>query len=184
MISLNQLQLRYGPKILFKEVGVEIFAGDRIGLVGRNGSGKSTLFKTLLGQVTLDGGDVSMAGHVSLGYLPQDGIESRGRTLFEEAALAFPEILSFQQRLEQAQQRLEQSDTDSLEYREAIEQTAEIEFELERLEAPLMRAKIEKVLGGLGFSGPDFERDTGTFSGGWQMRIALGKLLQQSNSES
>ena len=182
MITFDSISLRYGPKIIFDSVGDEILEGDRIGLVGRNGVGKSTLFRVLLEQESLDAGEVIVAKGTTLGHLPQDGITVRGRTLVDEAATAFPEIIELQAELESAHSELDTLAVDSPGYRQLINRIGDMEHELERLEAPKLRAKIEKVLSGLGFQGDDFDKDTGKFSGGWQMRIALGKLLLQQPS--
>ena len=182
MITLRDVSLSYGEKAIFQAINVTIGPRDRIGLVGVNGSGKSTLVKILLGEVTVDEGEIEKPGFVTLGYLPQDGIECRGRTLFEEAEQAFADVLSLQAKIDEATERMYQLDPDEEEYYDIIDAIGEWEHQLEDHEPEKMKSRIERVFLGLGFSMEDLERDTGEFSGGWQMRIALGKLLLQTPS--
>ncbi|MFP4358074.1 MAG: ABC-F family ATP-binding cassette domain-containing protein [Puniceicoccaceae bacterium] len=182
MITLRDVSLSYGEKALFQSINVTIGPRDRIGLVGVNGSGKSTLVKILLGEVTFDEGEIEKPGFVSLGYLPQDGIECRGRTLFEEAEQAFGDVLSLQAKIDEATERMYQLDPEEEEYYDIIDAIGEWEHQLEDHEPEKMKSRIERVFLGLGFSMEDLGRDTGEFSGGWQMRIALGKLLLQTPS--
>ncbi len=182
MISLVNLKLRYGPKVVYDGVSTVINARDRIGLVGSNGSGKSTLMKLLLGEVEVDAGRMEKPDYVTLGYLPQDGIEVRGKTLYEEVETAFEDVLSLQAKIDAADEQLAEMDTSSEEYYEMIDAIGAWEHKLEEHEPQKMKSNIEKMLLGLGFSMSDMERDTGEFSGGWQMRIALAKLLLQTPS--
>lgn len=182
MISLVNLKLRYGPKVVYDGVSTVINARDRIGLVGSNGSGKSTLMKLLLDEVEIDSGRMEKPDFVTLGYLPQDGIEVRGKTLYEEAETAFEDVLSLQAKIDAADEELADMDTSSEEYYELIDTIGAWEQKLEDHEPQKMKSKIEKMLLGLGFSMSDMVRDTGEFSGGWQMRIALAKLLLQTPS--
>lgn len=182
MITLNHLKLRFGPKVVFKDLTGVIGNRDRIGLVGSNGAGKSTLLKILLKEVEPDAGQVEMPDYVSLGYLPQDGIEVSGRTLYEEVETAFEDALSLQAKIDAADEKMLEMDTSSEEYYELIDQIGEWEHKLEDQEPEKMKSRIERVLMGLGFSMSDMGRDTGEFSGGWQMRIALAKLLLKGPS--
>lgn len=179
MVILESLSLRYGQKVLFDEICAVINVRDRIGLVGSNGAGKSTLLKAILGKVELDGGEVQKAGYVTFGYLPQDGLEVHGKTLFHEVESAFNDILSIKKRIEEANNQLDEMECDCEEYYELLDIIIDLEHRLEELDAVKLKSKIEKVLQGLGFSMSDMDRDCGEFSGGWQMRIALAKLLLQ-----
>ncbi len=182
MITLRDVSLSYGDKALFQEIRATFGARDRIGLVGVNGSGKSTLVRLLLGEVEPDEGQVERSPYVSLGYLPQDGIAVRGQTLRAEAESAFADTLELQARIDEASEKMYELDPEEEAYYELIDQIGEWEQQLEEHEPEKMRSRIERVFLGLGFSLEDLERDCGEFSGGWQMRIALGKLLLQTPS--
>jgi len=168
--------------VLFDDVSFLISPHDRIGLVGSNGAGKTTLLKILLGSVQPDAGRVSKAGYVTVGYLPQDGITASGRSLYKEVESAFESVVTIQQELHEAQDALNKLDPHSPEYQDVLEVFGELQHKLEDLDAFRMKSKIERVLMGLGFGVNDFEQMTEEFSGGWQMRIALAKLLLQEPS--
>lgn len=182
MISLSSISLYFGPRALFDDVSATINTRDRIGLVGSNGAGKTTFFKTLLGQTALDTGKIQKASYVTIGYLPQDGITVAGKSVYKEVESAFDDVLTLQKRVDDASHRLQTLETNNPEYHETLELIGHWEHQLEGLEAHRLQSKIEKVLLGLGFSLSDMQRDTGEFSGGWQMRIALAKLLLQEPS--
>ncbi len=177
MIALQKIRLQYGERYLYKDISATIGTSDRIGLVGSNGAGKSTLLKVLCGLEEIDGGKVDKANYVTFGYLPQDGIEMHGRTLFKETELAFADVLGLKAKVEEAEERLDEMDTSSEEFYETLELIGEWEHRLEDLDAGKLPSRIESVLLGLGFSSSDMHRKTEEFSGGWQMRIALAKLL-------
>ncbi len=182
MISIIDLSLRYGPKIVFNRISTVIGARDRIGLVGSNGSGKSTFLKLLLEREEFDSGEIEKPDYVSLGYLPQDGIEVSGKTLYEEIESAFEDALELQAKIDTADAEMAEMDTSSEEYFDLIDQIGAWEHKLEEHEPAKMKSRIERMALGLGFSMADLQRDTGEFSGGWQMRIALAKLLLQEPS--
>jgi len=182
MITINQVTHNFGKKVLFNKINCVINAHDRIALVGSNGSGKTTLLRMLMGELESDGGSIDKAGYVSVGYLPQDGISVSGKTLFAEAESAFGDILQLQKNLEKAEEEMLEMDTSTDEYYDLIDLMGEWEQQLEDHEPSKMKSRIERILLGMGFSESDFERDTGEFSGGWQMRIALAKLLLQNPS--
>jgi ATP-binding cassette subfamily F protein 3 len=182
MITINQVTHNFGKKVLFNKINCVINAHDRIALVGSNGSGKTTLLRMLMGELDSDGGSIDKAGYVSVGYLPQDGISVSGKTLFMEAESAFGDILELQKNLEKAEEEMLEMDTSADEYYDLIDLMGEWEQQLEDHEPAKMKSRIERILLGMGFKESDFERDTGEFSGGWQMRIALAKLLLQNPS--
>ncbi len=177
MIALQKIRLQYGERHLYKDISATIGTSDRIGLVGSNGAGKSTLLKVLCGLEEVDGGKVDKANYATFGYLPQDGIEMHGRTLFKETELAFADVLGLKAKVEEAEERLDKMDTSSEEFYETLELIGAWEHRLEDLDAGKLPSRIESVLLGLGFSSSDMNRKTEEFSGGWQMRIALAKLL-------
>jgi len=182
MIALEQIELRYGEQSLFEGIHGQINSRDRIGLVGPNGAGKSTLLKILTGEVEPDGGHVESARGVEMGYLPQDAVVAPGRNLYEEAEHAFEDLLVLRRRHEEAGHALTKLDSESESYREQLELMGEIQHRLEEHEEQKVKAKIEKVLLGLGFRMEDMGRPCASFSGGWQMRIALAKLLLREPS--
>ena len=182
MITINQVTHNFGKKVLFNKINCVINPHDRIALVGSNGSGKTTLLRMLMGELESDGGSIDKAGYVSVGYLPQDGISVSGQTLYAEAECAFSDILELQKNLEKAEEEMVEMDTLADEYYDLIDLMGEWEQQLEDHEPAKMKSRIERILLGMGFNESDFERDTGEFSGGWQMRIALAKLLLQNPS--
>lgn len=182
MLVLREISLAFGKQVLFNAIGGTIQASDRIGLVGANGTGKSTLFKILMDEHEIDSGGVEKPDYFTIGYLPQDGIEAKGKSLYAEVESAFGDVLDLQKKVDEATERMYEMDPASEEYYELIDQIGAWEEQLEYHEPEKMRSRIERILHGLGFSDSDFERDTGEFSGGWQMRIALAKLLLKSPS--
>jgi len=167
---------------LYKEISCLIGDRDRISLVGPNGAGKTTFFRLLLGQEDSDSGMVEIAKHVNVGYLQQEHIVSHGKTLFKEVESSFDLVLSLRSKIEQEEIHLDEMDTNSSEYAEAIDNIGAWEQKLEALDSHKLSSQIEKILFGLGFSEEDLQKDTGEFSGGWQMRIALAKLLLKKPS--
>ncbi len=182
MIALSNLAMSFGERTLFDNVSLVIHPHDRIGLVGPNGAGKTTLLRILAGLITPEGGRVARAGFVTIGYLPQDMIVHEGTSLREEAASAFEDIMEVQRQLEETRQQLGVLSHESEEHAELVEIFGELQHKLEDLDAFRMQSKVEQVLMGLGFSTRDFDRRTEEFSGGWQMRIALAKLLLREPS--
>ena len=182
MINIVDVSLRYGEKVIYNKISTTIGARDRIGLVGSNGSGKSTLIKLLLNEAEIDSGEVERPAYVTLGYLPQDGIELKGKTLYGEVSTAFEDALALQKNIDEADEQMMDMDTSSEEYYDLLDQIGAWEQKLESHEPEKMKSKIEKTLTGLGFAKSDFERDTSEFSGGWQMRMALAKLLLREPS--
>jgi ATP-binding cassette subfamily F protein 3 len=182
VLSLDHITMQFGDRTLFDDVSLTIGPHDRIGLVGANGTGKSTLLRIIAGLQEPEHGTVSKARYVTVGYLPQDGIVATGRSLLAEAQHAFEDVLTIQQELEEAQRKLSTTDPSAAEYAETLEVVGELQHKLEDLDAYRMQSKAERVLMGLGFSVQDLARLTDEFSGGWQMRIALAKLLLQEPS--
>ena len=179
MIQLSSAGKRYGHKLLFEGADCLITPRDRIGLVGANGTGKSTLMKILAGMETLDYGSVSMAKGISAGYLPQDGLELSGRTVFAECMSVFSKLRALEQEMEDLTARMSELGQSSSEYTQVAERYQRIDHEFRARDGYAIDARVGSVLMGLGFSKEDWHRQTEEFSGGWQMRIALAKLLLQ-----
>jgi len=179
MIQLNSAGKRYGHKLLFEGADLLITPRDRLGLVGANGTGKSTLLKVLGGLESLDYGNVSVAKGLTFGYLPQDGLTLSGRTVFAECASVFEHLRDMERELEQLMNRMSEVDHTSTEYNNIAERYHTIEHEFRVHDGYAIEAQVGTVLAGLGFRPEDWHRQTEEFSGGWQMRIALAKLLLQ-----
>jgi ATP-binding cassette subfamily F protein 3 len=177
VIAATSISLQFGGRELFKEIGFRVGPHDRIGLVGSNGAGKSTLLRMLVGERLPDSGEIAKAKYVTVGYLAQEGMSSSGRTLYTEVESVFADIISTQKGLDEIHRRMGEIDHESEEFKELLEVYGELQHKLEASDAFRMKASIEKVLIGLGFEEKDFGRMTDEFSGGWQMRIALAKLL-------
>jgi ATP-binding cassette, subfamily F, member 3 len=177
MLSLEHITIQFGERSLFEDITATVGPRDRIGLVGSNGSGKSTLLKAIVGLQQIDVGAINKAHYVTVGYLPQDGVSAFGRTLYQESETAFEDVLLVQRELDEAHQQLTTLDPAGAEFTDTLEIIGELQHKLEDLDAYRMKSKIERILMGLGFSTQDFDRMTEEFSGGWQMRIALVKLL-------
>jgi ATP-binding cassette subfamily F protein 3 len=179
MIQLNSAGKRYGHKLLFEGVDLLITARDRVGLVGANGTGKSTFLKILAGMETLDYGSVSVAKGISAGYLPQDGLTLTGRTVFAECMSVFSRLRDMEKELEQLTTRMAEIDHTSAAYEQVADRYHQIEHEFRVHDGYAIDAQVGAVLAGLGFGPEDWNRQTDEFSGGWQMRISLAKLLLQ-----
>jgi ATP-binding cassette subfamily F protein 3 len=179
MIQLNSAGKRYGHKLLFEGVDLLITARDRVGLVGANGTGKSTFLKILAGMETLDYGSVSVAKGISAGYLPQDGLTLTGRTVFAECMSVFSRLRDMEKELEQLTTRMAEIDHTSAAYEQVADRYHQIEHEFRVHDGYAIDAQVGAVLAGLGFGPEDRNRQTDEFSGGWQMRISLAKLLLQ-----
>src|SRR5437868_8320085 len=179
MIQLSSAGKRYGHKLLFEGVDWLITPKDRIGLVGANGTGKSTLLKVLGGLETLDYGSISIAKGISAGYLPQDGLTLSGRTVFAECMSVFSKLRAMEEEMEQLTASMSELDHASAEYAQVADRYQRVEHEFQARDGYAIEAQVGSVLTGLGFRKDDWARQTDEFSGGWQMRIALAKLLLQ-----
>ena len=179
MIQLSGAGKRFGHKLLFENTDWLITPRDRIGLVGANGTGKSTLMKILAGLDTLDYGSLIVAKGTTAGYLPQDGLTLSGRTVFAECMAVFTELHAMERELETLTHRISELDHTSPEYAEVADRYHSLEHEFRTRDGYSIEAEVGRVLMGLGFSKEDWERLTDEFSGGWQMRLALAKLLLQ-----
>jgi ATP-binding cassette subfamily F protein 3 len=179
MIQLSGAGKRFGPKLLFENLNWLITPQDRVGLVGANGTGKSTLLKILGGMETLEYGSMAVTKGTSTGYLPQDGLRLEGRTVKEECRTVFADIDAMESELESLMNRMSDLDHESAEYADVADRFHRVQSEFHTRDAYTIEAQIGTVLSGLGFRKEDWERRTEEFSGGWQMRISLAKLLLQ-----
>ncbi|ADW16265.1 ABC transporter related protein [Desulfobulbus propionicus DSM 2032] len=178
MLSINNLNLQYGSKHIFRDVSAQIHIGDRVGLAGVNGAGKSTLLRIMCGEQEVDPGIVNRASWFTVAYLPQEvSIELGSRSLFSEAESAFDEVLAQQEELDRVSEELALLDADSPEIESLLARQGELQHLLEGSDVFRIRPQIERVLFGLGFSAADLDREVRSFSGGWIMRLLLAKLL-------
>lgn len=182
MIEIRDIRLAYGVRKLLDGIDVVINKGDRIGLVGSNGAGKSTLLKILAGLEHADSGDIIKPRYSTIGYLPQDALVVGSRPLFDEVESAFENVIRLREDLKEVDAVLNSAPVGSQEYADALESMGEITHKLEDAEESKLRSRVETVLQGLGFKMSDMRRPCSEFSGGWQMRIALAKLLLKEPS--
>ncbi|MGA7110260.1 MAG: ABC-F family ATP-binding cassette domain-containing protein [Terracidiphilus sp.] len=177
MLSLQNAGKRFGPRILFLEADWLIRAREKTALVGANGTGKSTLMKVLAGLETLDYGAMQQTRGMSIGYLPQEGLQLAGRTVFDECLTVFDELRAMEGEIERLAGQLAELNHASPEYEAAAERYSMLQERFHTLDGYALDAQVGTVLTGLGFGKEDWQRKTDEFSGGWQMRIALAKLL-------
>ena len=178
MISINGITVAYGSYTLLDNINFHISESDKIGLVGKNGAGKSTIMKLICGLQSPTSGQIDKPNHIKIGYLPQIMEHHKGKTVMEETMTAFSAMTDLENELEEIGKELaERQDYESKEYLDLITRMNEINDVLliEHSEPPAVQA--EKTLLGLGFKDDEFDRNTETFSQGWNMRIELAKIL-------
>ncbi len=179
MLQLKNLSKDFAGKPLFSNISWHLKKGERVGLVGENGAGKSTFMRIIAGQIEPSAGEIQLARSATVGYLPQDGIVARGASLFEEALSAMGYLRDMERELAEMTLRLETVAHDDPLYPALLDRFGHLQEEFRLKGGYSMEAEAGNVLRGLGFLPSDWERDCGEFSGGWQMRIALAKLLLQ-----
>ena len=177
MLQLSALHKAFGVRVLFDDVTWQVRAGDRVGLCGPNGAGKTTLLRILAGLDEPDGGAITHPADLTVGYLPQDGLTHAGYTLFAEARNAFGYLLSLQSEMRQLETQLGDARVSATEHERMLTRYSEVQDTFRHQGGYDIESRVTAVLRGLGFNDSDFDRRTDTFSGGWQMRIALAKLL-------
>jgi ATP-binding cassette subfamily F protein 3 len=177
MIQLSELTKGYGDRVLLDRVTWQITDRERVGLCGPNGSGKTTLLRMMAGLEEPDAGSILKPPALTVGYLPQDGLTHAGRTVFDEAASAFDALLEIKAEMHALEERLGDPSIPADEHDQMLARYSDLQDRFRLQDGYAIELKTGTVLQGLGFSAADFERPTETFSGGWQMRIALAKLL-------
>ena len=177
MIQLADLTKSFGDRTLLDHVTWQIGDGERVGLCGPNGAGKTTLLKMLAGFEEPDSGAIVKPASLTIGYLPQDGLTHGGRTVFEEASSAFQPLLDMKAEMHDIEHRLGDASIPQSEHDAMLARYSDLQDRFRLDDGYSMDLRIATVLRGLGFSAQDVERPCETFSGGWQMRIALAKLL-------
>jgi ATP-binding cassette subfamily F protein 3 len=179
MITLNHVQKQFGSKVLFKDCSLQIGVRDRVGLIGPNGSGKTTLFRMILGEESIDEGEVLIAKGVKIGYLPQEVITFRGNTVLDEVLKSLTSITSLQDKMKILEEELS-SIEDQKRQEKLAKEYGKLQERYTLLGGYGLEAEAKRILQGLGFKERDFDRETDELSGGWLMRIALSKILLQS----
>src|SRR3954462_4084353 len=177
MIQLSELTKTFGDRVLFDHVTWQITDRERVGLCGPNGAGKTTLLKMMAGIDEPDEGAILTPAALTVGYLPQDGLNHAGRTLFEEAASAFGELLAMKAEMHALEDRLGDDAIPEAEHEAMLHRYSDLQDRFRLHDGYSIELKMATGLHGLGFRPADFDRPTEPFSGGWQMRIALAKLL-------
>ncbi|MFA5515369.1 MAG: ABC-F family ATP-binding cassette domain-containing protein [Desulfuromonadales bacterium] len=174
MLQLKNIIKDFGGRRIFAEVNWHLRPGDRVGLCGENGAGKTTLLRMLAGQVQADGGDIQSAKGTTFGYLPQDGLEHRGRSLFDEVHAALSDLLAMEAEIGRLEIAIAERHA-----AEDLDRYAVLQEVFRQRGGYSMETEVAKVLRGLGFAEEDWRKPCEQFSGGWQMRIALARLLLQ-----
>ncbi|HXV61060.1 MAG TPA: ABC-F family ATP-binding cassette domain-containing protein, partial [Vicinamibacteria bacterium] len=177
MFQIQELTKSFAGRVIFDRVTWNVSDGDRVGLSGPNGSGKTTLLRLVVRAEHPDDGKVTMPRGTTVGYLPQDGLSHSGKTLRDEALSAFDDVLSLGEEMKALEERMETIDPSSDEHHRVLERYGECREEWDRRGGFTIESQSEEVLLGLGFTTNDLVAPTESFSGGWQMRIALAKLL-------
>ena len=177
MIQLSDLTKSFGDRVLLDRVTWQIGDGDRVGLCGPNGAGKTTLLRMLATDDEPDSGAVITPTNLTIGYLPQDGLSHTGRTVFEEAASAFQPLLDLKNEMHDIEHRLGDASIPEAEHAAMLERYSDLQDRFRLADGYNIDLRVATVLRGLGFGQDDAARPADTFSGGWQMRIALAKLL-------
>ena len=178
MLTLNRIRKAYGGRVLFDGVSLHVGARERVALVGPNGAGKTTLFEMLAGRLSPDDGDVLVQKGVVVGYLPQELIELKGRTILQEVLSVSAAVNGIEHRMTVLQAEMAEAADDELEA--LLSEYGELQHRFEALGGYNVETQARAILSGLGFRPEAFDRPTDHLSGGWLMRVALAKLLLQS----
>ncbi len=178
MISIRDLSLAFGGRVIFDNINLEISDNDKIGLVGRNGSGKTTLLRLIIGEMTPDNGSINTKKDITIGYLPQHLHFTDTTSIWQETVSVFAYVEELRQKAEDISAQLQdRDDFTSPEYLRLIDQLEHINLRLSQFQSEGLESKAERVLLGLGFDKNSFNLPTSQLSGGWRMRIELAKIL-------
>jgi len=173
MLHLNNICKTFEHQEILKGISLHIGPGEKVGLIGNNGTGKSTLMKIISGLINPDKGDIIIAPHTEIAYLPQERQCNTDNTLYDEMLSLFRDVFEIEQTMRELEAKMEHGkDID-----EILKKYSEAQSKLDSLEVSTIEAKIGKVLYGLGFKHEDLAKITTCFSGGWQARIELAKIL-------
>ena len=179
MLQASKITKYFGGDTILDGIDLELNPGDRVALVGANGTGKSTLLRILIGELEPDAGKVHLASGCTISYLPQDAGVVAGRTLHEEMLALFADVTALEDKQRQLEAEMGGLPSESPELMTLVEAHADLHGEFERRGGYTLEAEIGRILYGLGFTMDDYDKRVENFSGGWQMRIALARLLLQ-----
>ena len=177
MLQLSSITKSFGDRVLLEEVSWQITAGERVGLCGPNGAGKTTLLKMMAGFDGPDAGQIIKPAALTVGYLPQDGLNHAGRSILDEASSAFADLLNVKHEMHMIEERLGDRTVSQAEHEAMLERYSALQDRFRMEEGYGIDLKVATVLRGLGFTDEVFDHPTDSLSGGWQMRLALAKLL-------
>ena len=179
LVTLTGVSKSHAAQHLFSDVGIQIGAGRRVAIVGPNGAGKTTLLEIITGDQQPDAGTVTRSRDLAIGYLRQEVAESKGRSVLAEVMAGAGEVSGIERRMRHIEQELSEAEDDE-ELAELMDEYGRLQHRFEALGGYGMESEARRILGGLGFADADVEKDIGTFSGGWMMRVALARLLLQN----
>lgn len=183
MLIVNNVHIQYGDRILLDEISFSIGMRERVGLVGKNGAGKSTILKLIAGDQVPDSGVIEKPSNSTVAYLHQDIIIEGSKSLIEEVRQSVGKLATLESRLVKLVKEMEtRTDFESQSYHDLIDNYTQLNDQFLLMGGNEIEAEIEKILRGLGFEKEDFEKAVSNFSGGWQMRIELTKMLLQKPS--
>lgn len=178
MLNLSGIFVKYGDRVLLNYLDLTIGVKDKVGLTGRNGAGKSTLLKIIAKEQLPDEGKINYPSRATVGFLHQEMNIPLGKTVYDETATAFDDIHQLKDEIDSINESISnRTDYESPAYAELLDKFSDLNDKFNAMGGHNMRAQIEKTLKGLGFKDGDFDRLVNEFSGGWQMRIELAKIL-------
>ncbi|MDC0359659.1 ATP-binding cassette domain-containing protein, partial [Acidimicrobiales bacterium] len=177
MLTASGLGRSYGPRTLFSDVTLQLSAGRRIALVGGNGTGKTSLIEILVGDADPDEGSITKPKDMTLGYLPQDLVDTATGSVIEEVIAGAGPLSDLAHRLHELETALSDPTADQ---DKVLHEYGDVQGRFESLGGYALEAEARKVLSGLGFKDSDADRPVKELSGGWRMRVALARLLLAS----
>lgn len=178
-ISINEVTCILGGRTVLDKVSFRLGQGEKAALVGENGSGKSTILKSLTGLLSVDSGEIARPKNITIGYLPQEDVVESGRTLKQELLTVFGELLSAETELRDLEHQMAEVPPDSKEFERISHRYDFLQHEMIRRGGYSIESEVGRISAGLGFSTADLNKSCREFSGGWQMRILLAKILLQ-----
>ncbi|HET6370331.1 MAG TPA: ABC-F family ATP-binding cassette domain-containing protein [Nitrospiria bacterium] len=180
MLTISHLNKSFGGRVLFKDASLTVHHRDRVALVGPNGAGKTTLFEMIARKSSPDSGEVQVNKKAVVGYLPQEVLELRGKSVLGETLSAASAVNALERHLKTLEEEIaesaERGESDE-DQEHLLSEYGRLQEEYENLGGYSIEAEAKKILAGLAFKPSDFDRPTESLSGGWLMRVALAKIL-------